>query len=329
VEMIDRGKYDSAIVKFDEAMQYDSVSVEYPYEKAFAYYNKNDFSKAKTMLDSLLHINKINDKIYALLGNCYEAENNMDKAFEIYEQGVEKIKYSGRLYMEMGILKHDIKQTNNAVGYWEKGVEVAPDFANNYYYLASTYSQNSYNIWSLLDGEIFILLSENQKRINETSKIMYDVFNRSLFNKDEKGNESIRFTFIDIKTDIPRPTKDLPFELACQTVYREIAPAIIGKDKNKISIEKIYKINEAFTKKWFDEGLDVYFSNLLFRWHKKLIDNNYFEAYNYLIFKEGNPQEYKEWYDKHQKAFDDFMNWLLDNPVMIDKEHRLLRSNLK
>ena len=257
--MIDQGKYYSAIVIFNEAIKYDSVSVEYPYEKALACYYKNNMEMVAAILDSLLRHNKINEKIYTLLGNCYEAQNNDEKAIETYQEGLDKFRRSGRLYLEMGIIKHDMKEISAAIANWEKGVEVQPDFPNNYYFLSITFSENFYHIWSLLDGEIFILLSENKTRIKEISKLMYNVFNKSLFYKDEKGNASIKFTLKDIISDKPRPTKDLPFETACQAVFREKRPSFIGKDTNKINIEKIYKIREAFIRKWFDEGLRLAF----------------------------------------------------------------------
>jgi tetratricopeptide (TPR) repeat protein len=330
IELINTGKFNRAIELLDSAQRYNPFKIEYPYEKALAYYYKNDYKNSLNVLDSLISKNRINDMIFVLKSNCLSAMGQEETAMKVLNSSLEKFPYSGRIYAEIGLLNFALKKNNLAIADWEKGVAFAPDFGNNYYYLAKIYSMNYHFIWSMINGEIYILLSENKTKVTEISKNLYNVFNRSLFFKaDSNSAPVIKFTFQGIKTDKPKPIRDLNFEMAYQEVMARVVPELIKGDSVKVSIAKISKIREEFIKTWFTELLNVNFNNMLFDWHRKLIENKYFEAYNYLIFKDGNIDEYNEWYKKNKALADEFMNWLVENPLMIDKAHNVQRINME
>jgi hypothetical protein len=50
-----------------------------------------------------------------------------------------------------------ISSTNpaEAIKYWEKGIEVDPNYSGNYYFATKYYAQKGNIIWGLLYGEIF------------------------------------------------------------------------------------------------------------------------------------------------------------------------------
>ena len=330
VTLIDEGKFDKAIELLDSAAKWNPSRVEYPYEKALAYFYKNEFSTAYEILDSLTKNNRINEMIYVLKSNCLTSMNKRDEAAKLLQEGLVKFKKSGKIYAELGLLQFEAKKDNLAISEWEKGVSVASDYPNNYYYLSKIFSMNYFFVWSLIDGEIYILLSENETKVKEISKIMYNVFNRSLFFKEEKSKvPQIKFTLKGIKTDKPKAAKDLPFEMAYESVMQKVAPFYIKDEKGNISIAKISKIREEFILEWYRQNLNEKFTNLLFDWNRKLIGRGYFEAYNYLLFKEGNIEEYNEWYKKNKDKSDEFMNWLIDNPVIFDETKNVQRMNLE
>ena len=60
VFLINKGLYNEAIEVFDEAMNLDKSNIDYPYEKALAFYQKKMYDSAIVILDSLRKLKNVN-----------------------------------------------------------------------------------------------------------------------------------------------------------------------------------------------------------------------------------------------------------------------------
>lgn len=133
IELENDGKIDEAIALLKEAQKLEPTNITYPYELAYAYYAKKDYTQARKYLEETLTNKGVNDRFYQLLGNCYDNSGNSDKAVETYEAGLEKFPNSGKLYLEMGVMQMEKEDYNKALTYFEQDIEVDPEFPSNYY----------------------------------------------------------------------------------------------------------------------------------------------------------------------------------------------------
>ena len=81
--------------------------------------------------------------------------------------------------MESGSIKYYNKEYNEAIAFWEDGINANPNCASNYYRLSKVFSLTEERIGTLIYGEYFILLEPNTQRTKEISKLLYENYEKS------------------------------------------------------------------------------------------------------------------------------------------------------
>ena len=180
VKLEDAGKFDDAMKLLNDAIKLDPHNIDYPYEMTYCYYSQKQYQKVVDVLEKLKHNPDSFDRLYELLGNSYDLLGNSDKAIATYRDGLKKFPNSGVLYLEMGVIPLFKKDYNSALNYFEKGIEVQPDFPSNYYWAAKLYCGSDDKVWGMLYGELFINLERNSGRTAEMSKLLYDTYKTSI-----------------------------------------------------------------------------------------------------------------------------------------------------
>ena len=90
---------------------------------------------------------------------------------KMFKKALKKYPNSGPLYNEYGELLWDNKDYS-AIEQWEKGIDVTPSFAGNYYNAASYYYFTKDKVWTLIYGEIFVNMESLTERSTEVKKIV-------------------------------------------------------------------------------------------------------------------------------------------------------------
>jgi len=318
IKLTDNGEYVEAIKKFLEAEKLDPDNIAYPYERALAYYKREDYQSAIEILEPLIQRKESNELIYQLLGNSYDFLENKDDAVRIYELGLEKFPEAGRLYFERGLTESDRDNNRLAISYWEKGVKNDPAYHNNYYGLALYYARTTERVWSIHYAEIFLNLSSDIKKNIEISENLYETYIGALLQENLSYGE-IEFTSIKLITEGEIDYEFLPFQIAFQKVYQKAFLKNIDSTQNSFSIKDLYNIRKDFVLNWHENGLDTVFQNVLIDFHKNLIDNNHFESYNYWLFQSVFKDEFKSWLNSNKKQFEEFLTFISRNYLKLDK----------
>ena len=322
IKIMDEGKYDEAIELLRKAEKLDPERIDYPYEIAYALYSQKEYKKAiKELKKTVIH-KDATDQHFQLLGNCYDNIKKPEEALKVYKQGLEKFPNSGKLYLEQGIVEYFRENYDNAIGYWEKGVEVDPTFSSNYYWLGKIFSYTDERIWSVLYGEVFINLERNSKRTIEMSAILYDTYKKSInVTSDTSGGVS----FSKIMTVDPTKEFKIPFQMTFGlTMTMSLALEIISNE-TEISISSINNLRQNFISNWFDQKREKDYPNLLFDFHKQLKEKGYFEAYNYWFLMKGNEDEFGKWYENNETKFNEFADWFNENPLIVNENNYFSR----
>jgi len=322
VKIMDEGKLDEAIKLLRKAEKLDPERIDYPYEIAYAFYSQKKYKKAiKELLKTITH-KDVTDQHFQLLGNSYDNINKPDEALKVYKKGLEKFPKSGKLYLEQGIVEYFRENYNEAISYWEKGIEVDPAFASNYYWLGKIFSFTDERIWAVLYGEVFINMERNSQRTIEMSKILFDTYKKSIYvTSDTSGG--VNFSKV-MQID---PTKEfkIPFQMIYGlTMTMSLATEIINKEPD-ISISSINNLRQSFITNWFAQARDKDYPNLLFDFQKLLDEKGYLEAYNYWFLMKGDEVEFLKWHRINEAKFNEFADWFNNNPLIINENNYFSR----
>ncbi|HYE54789.1 MAG TPA: tetratricopeptide repeat protein, partial [Chitinophagaceae bacterium] len=187
-----QGDYANAVLVLNRALERDPKNLEVLKDLAFTYYLQRDFVRARETAKPLPERPDADVQSFQILGLVYKALEERKECEKLYKAGLKKFPNSGMLYNEYGEMLWT-KQDYNAIKYWEKGIEVDPNYSGNYYNAAKHYYFTYDKVWSLIYGEIFVNLESYSKRTAEIKTLLLDGYKKlfsetNLQNKQETKN---------------------------------------------------------------------------------------------------------------------------------------------
>ncbi|MDR0811993.1 MAG: tetratricopeptide repeat protein [Paludibacter sp.] len=318
IELMDNGQVDESIAILEDARKLEPKNFYYSYELAYAYYLKMDYNAVIKVLKKVKNHKDVSDRFFQLLGNSYDNINKTDKAIKIYENGLKKFPKSGNLYLELGIIQINKKNDNAALAYFEKGIEVAPTAASNYYWAAKIFLNSTEEVWGMIYGEIFMNLERNSKRTEEISKLLFDTYKSEIKFTSENSfsvsfSKNANFNLNNFK---------LPFGVG---VYEPTLMMSMLKIKT-IDINTLDTIRTNFIDTYFDNGKDKNYPNVLFSYQKQVKDAGHIESYNHWILMKGDEDMFGIWFDSNKEKWDAFVEWFQKNPIKINDSNKFYRG---
>lgn len=321
-------KYEEAIEVLEKAQKLDPENIDYPYEIAYALYSMKEYKKTIKAISKLLNHKDVTPRHYQLLGNSHDILGDSEKAMETYKKGLKKFPKSGELYLELGVVEYLGENYNQAIDYWEKGVEVAPLFPSNYYWLGKIFAGSSEKIWSVMYGEIFMNLERNSRRTVEMSKILYNVYNESIHIKSDTEG-SVDFS----STMTMNASSDGEIKIPFQMTYGINMNLSMGlhlvngkEDQEDLSLSYLNKLRKTFIENWYQNEQHKDYPNILFEYQRKLIEAGHFETYNYWFLMQGRSDEFDDWYKENEDAFNNFAEWFKENWIPLSEENYFSRN---
>jgi len=317
IKLMDSGSYKESIKLLKKACKLDPNVYSYPYELGYAYYLKGDLKKSIKTFEKVVGMDSITDQCYQMLGNVYDINGNPEKAIETYNVGLQMFPNSGRLYLELGVMH--ISDPGKAIEFHEKGIEVEPSYPSNYYWASKIYCNSSTKMWGLLYGEIFMNIERGSKRTEEISKLLLEVYDSAI---DFTSDTSTSVSFCgDLILDVEDFDK-IPFSI----MYEACSGFAIAGMK-EVNLESVANMRKNFIDYYFNQGFELDYPNFVFDWHQYLSSLDYFESYNYWLLMQGKPEEFNEWYEINKDEFDDFIEWFIDNPMVVDEKCNFHRND--
>ena len=321
---MDQGKLEEGLKLMEEAHKLDPDFLTYEYEIGYAYYSMKEYKKAIKTLEKLTRREDVVDNVFQLIGNSYDNLGEKEKARKAYEDGLEKFPNSGALYLEYGILELSLKQYDNAISRFEKGVEVEPKFSSNYYWLARLFCSSTEEVWGMIYGEIFLNLEPEGRRNSEISKLLYDKYKSEIkFTSDTSMTVSFSKNSSISLESLKDPSKmKLPYGMS---VYE---PGIMVSLINikSINLTTLNTVRQNFVDNYFSGTTARDYPNSLFTYQKKVKDAGHMEAYNYWILRKGETVSFDSWQYSHKELWTNFMSWLEQNRYSPTAEDKFVRT---
>ncbi len=317
IVLVDKGQLDEGIKLLKEAQKLDPENMTYPYEIAYALYVKQDFKGAVKYLEDLLKHKDVNDRVYQLLGNCYDNLGKKEKAIETYEKGIALFPDAGNIYLEIGIVYMVKEDYNKALGYYEKGISVDPAFPSNYYWASKIYCASKEEVWGMIYGELFMNLERNSKRTAEISKLLYDTY-KSEITVTSDSSFSVSFSQnATMNVSDPKNIK-LPYGIG----FYEPALMMSMIMEKSIDLNSLDRIRTGFLA-YYEKGENkAKYPNVLFDYQQKMLQAGQLEAYNHWLLMKGDEDAFIAWREKNPEQWESFQKWFNANRIELDKDHK-------
>jgi tetratricopeptide (TPR) repeat protein len=280
--------YPNAIIVLTSALKMDPNNLELQKDLTFAYYLQRNYSTAVESGRKLIARSDADEQCYQILGMAYKAIDEKKEADKMYKQGIKKFPSSGELYNEYGEMLW-VQQDNEAIRFWEKGIEVDPGYSSNYYNASKFYYYTYDKVWCLIYGEIFINLESYSRRTPEIKLLLVDGY-KKLFTdikapKNQYGKNPFATAYLNVMND------------QVQTINLGVTPESLGILRSKFVLE------------WFEKYADKY-PFRLFEYQRQLLKEGMFDAYNEWAFGASmGLAAFQTWTTQHVDDYNRFINF--------------------
>lgn len=314
-----QGNYRDAILEYEKLIEQNPQNPEYLFQKAMCYYRLGDYNTSVRLSHSLVDQYPFTDKYYRLLANSYDLQGEYFTALDILEMGNNNIENTGALYLDLGIIEMIRGDKFRAITYWEKGIEKAPDFGENYYWAAKHYANTNEKVWVLIYSEIFLNIERSTDRFNEISKLLYDTYVDLLY---KNGG--------DYELYLPR-TEVNNFYDTYRSIIKQIVdegnlqePVVVNGATSESHLGGVSQARERFIEIW-NESYSEYVSCNLFVYHNDMIRRGLFDSYNHWLMINAKPKYFMSWQKLNTMSYQKFINWFISNKLRIDKNSYIVR----
>jgi hypothetical protein len=320
IDLMESGEIEKSIELLEQAQDLDPSNIDIPYEMAYANYLGENFKESIKILKKLTKHKDVSDRIWQMLGNSYDMDGETENAIGAYEKGLKKFPNSGLLYVERGIMEMKKEDYNNAMSFFEKGIEKDPDFPSNYYWASRLYLSSTEEVWGMIYGEIFMNLERNSERTAFISKLLFDTYKSEIqFTNDTSISVSFSKNNTITLEDLSNPESfRLPFGVG---VYEPTLLLSIVNEKS-IDLESLHRIRSEFVKQYFKKNQDDTYPINIFFYQKRLADKGHLEAYNHWILMKGDEAGFGIWKENNQDKWNAFIDWFQDNPLVITEKNQ-------
>lgn len=313
----------NAIAYLDSLIKLYPDDHRFSYEKSIVRIRETRYDNATSILDSLVKSGVKDEFVYQLLITCYMQANKVAQAFEIADTALVYCPNSARILLEYGYLKKEKNDDITAAAFWEKGINANPYFPENYYPLIENYRKLNEIIWVLMYGEIYMNLSNDTPKVTDISAKVYKSICSILpLNKDSVQNilfTKSRFYYHPGVID----TTEYTFEIAAQVLMNHTYNYLRDKIEFTSSIHTIYQLFNQFNIAWQNSIYKNLLPNPVFDYHKILIDKGLFEAYCFLMYKEGNNKEFDEYSKTNANKLRELIQFIAQNPINLNPPYKV------
>ncbi|MEO5984580.1 MAG: hypothetical protein ABIP80_03685 [Ferruginibacter sp.] len=271
-----QGDYANAILVLNRAVALEPSNTSLSKDLALSYYFHTQFGKALEVVKPMLERDDADDQTYQVAAYIYKSLNMPDEAKKVLKKGIRKIPDSGALYNELGEILWAQKDAD-AIKEWEKGIETDASFSKNYYNAAKYYYLTTDKSWSILYGEIFLNMEPFSNKTPEIKDILLESY-KKLFSDANMGQKNQYNNFENAYLE---------------SMNRQSVVTGAG-----INPESLTMIRTRFILDWFAEKRPPF---KLFDYHRQLLQEGLFDAYNQWIF--GSAQNLSS-----------FQNWIIGRP---------------
>ncbi len=273
--LMKEGDYENATLVLYKLLLNEPENIAAKKDYAFANYYKKDYKKSVEITKELISDTTTDDQLYQLLALNCKALSQTKEYDKLNREALAKFPTNGFFYNEIGEQFFTQNKPDSAIKYWEKGIELAPNFSSNYYNAAMYYVRYNQPFWTITYGEIFVNLESYTTKTVEVKEAIIDAYKKILYQSNIATNSKNKFEKKVIET--------------------------IGNTNEILTVTALTAIRTKFILQWFYEKSNTKFPFKLFEHQKYLIQEGMFDAYNQWLFGVIiNPVQYKIWADAHK-----------------------------
>lgn len=307
----DKGDYDGAIKKYDEALKVDKDDFDANYEKAFSLSSAKRYDECIELCKSMTERftdHALVKEVYSIWGSALDDKGKSEEAIKIFNKGLDRFPTYYLLHFNKGLTFMRLKKDNDAAESYIAALRTNPLHPSSNFYLGALL-QNENRIASLLSYMFFIACEPQTKRSIQAHEAIQEILYRNI-KKDGKS------TTIAIDINSLKPKEKT---LANDFSQAEFMFSLLGSMDNAKGIDSIANTPAAK----FDFRLQLligslkndkkenkgYYWERLVPFFQELKEKHFSIVLSNLIYLSKDIQA-QLWVENNKEKIDSFYTWL-------------------
>lgn len=310
IELHDEGKYDEALIKYNEALKLDENNIFALSEKAMTLeaMKKYDDAIETSKLILNLYPNEDNKTVYVVYGNSLDHANKKDLALKIYDEGLKKYPTYYQLYYNKAITLYSNKEVEKAELAFEEATKLNPNHTSSFNALGVL--NNSNRIASIMASSRYLALDNKSSRAKANLDSVLSLMKKGV---SKTGEKSVSLMFDPTSLENAGKKKNAPNDFSSVDMVVSMSAALAFDEKNKNNTEVQNFINQfqslckvlSETKK----NKKGYFWEFLAPYFMEMEKNNLVEPFAYYIFSTTQNEDVLKYQKENADKIEKFLNW--------------------
>lgn len=201
IALHDKGDFENAIKKYDEALKIDANDFDANYEKSltllYAKRYKECIELSKTIIDKFPK-NESLMQVYSNWGSALDDDGQSKEALKIYAKGIKQYPEHYLLHFNKGLTHMRLEQYDEAVESYQLALKNNPLHASSNYYTAAII-KNENRIPALLAYATFIAIEPESERSKKAYEAIQEIVYRGIKKEGNNTTISVSMDMLDPK----------------------------------------------------------------------------------------------------------------------------------
>ncbi len=310
VELHDKGFFDKAILKYDEALGAEPGFADALYEKSFTLFKLNKHQACIDISKQLIKdfpSSPVLRAVYVQYGSALDVLGKPQEAIKVYNTGLKKFPDYFLLNFNKAMTYGTMNETKKAYECLQQALLANP-FHSSSYFRTAELLRSTNKIPAMLAGIMHLVLEPQSDRSASSFKNLMLLMNG---NVKRTGNN----TTITLDASMLRGSKanKQPDNFSMQEMLFTMSSAL-DKDSAinslaKTEIEK-FDLRLQLLINSLSENGQGFFSERYVPLFKKILANNYSMMVSRLVFMNANDERNAVWFKVNTDKTEEFYNWL-------------------
>ncbi|NLL28664.1 MAG: tetratricopeptide repeat protein [Bacteroidales bacterium] len=310
----DKGDYESAIDKYNKALELDKDNLFALAEKAASLFYLQKYDEAIENCERAIEKHQGEEAlklVYVTCGNTYDALKETSKSLDVYDEGLKLFPDFFLLHFNKGITLLNIERYDEAIICFQKSVSLNPQHASSQNALGRLLYVTEKRIPAILALSRFLILEPQTKRAKGNLELLQSIMKA---NVEKTGKNTIN---ININPDMlgdttadGRPNEN-SFAITDLILSMDAAYDYSKENKKKTEVEKFIRKFETICnslKEAQDKNYGFYWDYYV-PYFVEMKDKNFIETFAYIAFATSDYPDVNKWLKKHKKDINSFYEW--------------------
>lgn len=311
VALHDKGAFEDAIKKYDEALAIDPSNCDAIFEKSYTLMELKKYDDSEKLLKLVLKDCKesqIRKMSYVNYGTLLDFQGKIKDALKMYQKGIKEFPDSYLLFFNKGITENSAGETEDAKSSFQKAMQLNPYHASSHNALARLEIGKS-RVKAMIGLFTFLLIEPEGARAKQNLELFDKLFMQGINQKDEKNTViSIDAALLDPK----RKTKEDDFSSL------ELILSFLGADNKTPDTLGFNTDGERLSYKMqlFFNGLSNtakeskgFYTNFYVPFLKQMKEKDLVTTACYIALSSTGKDETLLWLDQNKEKVTAFNNW--------------------